>query len=286
MAKLNTLHHNPAHRICVYGEPKSGKTQLCGELAKTFNLIWFDLENGFETLFKLPPTAQERIDLIRIPDTKVYPIAIETMLKVISGNPVDICIEHGKVSCPVCKKENKEFNHVDFSSIQNDPNTIVVIDSLTQLSNSAMNFLTKGKDETYKPEWGDYSAQGHLMDKFLSQVQQSPFNIICITHITETTLEDGKKKLVPVSGTTTFSRNTAKYFDHVIYCEIKNKAHAFSSSTTASNLILTGSRTDFKIEEEKLQSLVGIFSEGRDKKSEGLEKKVVGNLGKYLGEKK
>lgn len=97
------------------------------------------------------------------------------------------------------------------------------------------------------------------MDKFLSQVQQAKFNIVCITHVVETELEDGRKKLVPVCGTTAFSRNTAKYFDHVVYCEIKNKKHNFASSTTYANNILTGSRTDIALESTEAPSLLAIF---------------------------
>ena len=35
--------------------------------------------------------------------------------------------------------------------------------------------------------------------------------------------EDGRKKIVPVCGSSKSSRNTAKYFDEVVYCEVKNK---------------------------------------------------------------
>ena len=255
--KLTEKKRSKTHRALVYGEPKSGKTQLAAALSAKFNLLYIDLENGYETLLKLPQEQQERIELISIPDTKVFPIAIETMLKVITGNKVEICDAHGKVGCAVCKKEGNSFSTVELNSLSDD--WIVVVDSLTQLSNSAMNFLTKAQDDTYKPEWTDYRNQGQLLDKFLSQVQQAKFNIVCITHVVETELEDGRKKLVPVCGTTAFSRNTAKYFDHVVYCEIKNKKHNFASSTTYANNILTGSRTDIALESTEVPSLLAIF---------------------------
>jgi len=255
--KLTDKKLSKTHRALVYGDPKSGKTQLAAALSAKFNLLYIDLENGYETLLKLPQEHQERIELISIPDTKVFPIAIETMLKVITGNKVEICDAHGKVGCAVCKKEGNSFSTVELNSLSDD--WIVVVDSLTQLSNSAMNFLTKAQDDTYKPEWTDYRNQGQLLDKFLSQVQQAKFNIVCITHVVETELEDGRKKLVPVCGTTAFSRNTAKYFDHVVYCEIKNKKHNFASSTTYANNILTGSRTDIALESTEAPSLLAIF---------------------------
>jgi hypothetical protein len=261
MAKLTTKSPSKTHRVLVFGGPKSGKTQLVGLLAEQYNLLYFDLENGFETLLKMPKPWQERVELISIPDTKVFPIAIETMLKVVTGNRVEICELHGKVNCALCKKDADTYKYSAVELNALDDTWIVVVDSLTQLSNSAMNHLTKAQDDTYKPEWVDYRNQGQLLDKFLSQVQQAKYNIVCITHETETEMEDGKKKLVPVAGTTSFSRNTAKYFDHVVYAELKNKSHKFASSTTYANNILTGSRSDVSLESDAVPSLKRIFTE-------------------------
>lgn len=259
MAKLTEKKLSKTHRVLVYGEPKSGKTQLAAALAEKYKILFIDLENGYETLLKMPVSWQQNVEIISIPDTKVFPIAIETVLKIVTGAPVEICDEHGKVGCAICKKDSLPFTRVCLNELTDD--WIVVVDSLTQLSNSAMNHLTKGQADTYKPEWTDYRNQGQLLDKFLSQVQQAKYNIVCVTHVVETELEDGRKKLVPVCGTTAFSRNTAKYFDHVVYCEIKNKKHNFASSTTYANNVLTGSRTDIALESSDSPSLLAIFSE-------------------------
>ena len=64
---------------------------------------------------------------------------------------------------------------------------------------------------------------------------------------------------MPVGGTRNFSRNVAKYFDHVIYAERKNKKHVFSSSTTCATTILAGSRTGVVMETEAEASLLQIF---------------------------
>lgn len=263
MAKLTEKKLSKTHRVLVYGEPKSGKTQLAAALAENYKILFIDLENGYETLLKMPVSWQQNVEIISIPDTKVFPIAIETVLKIVTGAPVEICDEHGKVGCAICKKDSLPFTRVCLNELTDD--WIVVVDSLTQLSNSAMNHLTKGQADTYKPEWTDYRNQGQLLDKFLSQVQQAKYNIVCVTHVVETELEDGRKKLVPVCGTTAFSRNTAKYFDHVVYCEIKNKKHNFASSTTYANNVLTGSRTDIALESSDSPSLLAIFAEAGTK---------------------
>lgn len=259
--KLSHKAANKAHRVLLFGPPKSGKTQLAGELAlHGFNLIIFDLENGVDTLLKLPKEAQENVEVISLPDTRIYPIGIETMLKVIKGAPLDICEAHGKVSCAVCKKDADAIvNHIDLNNL--GPKDIVIVDSLTQLTNSAIAHITKHQDELYKLEYDDWANLGKLMDTFLSQVQQASFNIICISHETEVKMEDGKNKLVPTAGTTNFSRNTAKYFDEVVYCEVKNGKHVAGSSTSYANNILTGSRTGQRLEASPGNaSLAGIFN--------------------------
>ena len=258
--KLSQKSAVKSHRVLLFGPPKSGKTQLAGSVAldPRFKLIVFDLENGSDTLLKLPPECHDRIEVISIPDTRGFPIAIETMLKVIKGGPVEICELHGKVSCALCRTKLLPTTSIELNSIGLD--TIVIVDSLTQLTNSAISHITKAQSEDYKMEFNDWANLGKLMDTFLSYVQQAPFNIICISHETEVEMEDGKSKLVPTAGTRNFSRNTAKYFDEVVYCEVKNKKHIAASSTTYANNILTGSRTGSALENKPGEaSLVSIF---------------------------
>jgi hypothetical protein len=255
--KLSSRTATKSHRVLLFGAPKSGKTQLAGELATAFNLIYFDLENGIDTLLKLPQESQNRVEVISLPDTRSYPIAIETMLKAIKGGPVDICEAHGKVSCAICKKDSKPFTSLTLNTLPLD--TIVIIDSLTQLTNSAIAHITKTQPDDYKLEYNDWANLGKLMDMFLSHVQQAPFNVVCISHETEVEMEDGKNKLVPTAGTRNFSRNTAKYFDEVIYCEVKNKKHIAASSSTYANNILSGSRTGRVLETQVEASLIPIF---------------------------
>ncbi len=273
MAKLSSKAHSATHRVMIFGAPKSGKTQLAGALAEYFNLIWVDMENGHETLFKLPKDQQERIELINLPDTRSYPIAIETVLKMVKG-PVSICEEHGKVSCMLCKKAMIEaekaetetegqvvssdyFTDVNLPALNHE--SIVVFDSLTQLSSSAVSFITKNQPDDYKLNYDDWGNLSKLLDIFLSHIQQAGYNVIVISHETEAETEGKKKTLVPVGGTRNYSRNVAKFFDHVIYAERKNKKHMFASDTQYSNNIMTGSRTDVKMEDSEAPSLLAIF---------------------------
>lgn len=273
--KLSQAPRSATHSVLVYGPPKVGKTELVGKLAAQFNLLWFDLEKGSATLHKLTPEQQERVELIILPDTRSYPIAIETCLKVIKGGHCIIDEETGKV---VPKKlEGKTYTEVNLSAL--GPDTIVVFDSMTQLTQSAISHITKNQPDDYKLNYDDWGNLGKLMDIFLSHVQQAKFNVVVISHETEAELEDGKVKIVPVAGTRAFSRNSAKYFGHVVYCQVSNKKHTFSSSTTATLNVIAGSRTDVATEKMAEPSLLPIFlnqAPGADNQSNG--QKAAGQL--------
>jgi len=255
--KLSEKKVAATHSVLLFGPPKSGKTELAGKLAEHFNLIWFDLENGWTTLSKLPVEWQDRIEVISLPDTREFPIAIETVMKVLKGSPVLICEKHGKVDCTLCKKENLATIRVALNEM--GPDSIVVFDSLTQLTSSVISRIAPVDNLEYKFEFDDYRKMGALLDFCLSRIQQASYNVICISHESEVEMEDGKKKLVPTAGTSNFSRNSAKYFGHVIYVEVKNKAHKAASSTTFATNILTGSRTGAIIEGDKEANLLRIF---------------------------
>lgn len=257
MAKLSSKTSSSNHRVLIFGGPKAGKTLLAGKLAQYYKLLWVDMENGHETLFQLPVEWQDNIELITLPDTRSFPIAIETCLKIVKG-PVNICDTHGKVSCMLCKKDNLPTVDVNLPAMGND--IVAVFDSLTQLSNSAIASITKGKPDDYKLDYDDWGNLGKLLDIFLSHLQQANYNVIVISHETEAETEGKKKKLVPVGGTRNFSRNIAKYFDHVVYAETKNRKHVFSSSSTGSSTILTGSRSGVSLEDDpEGGSLLQIF---------------------------
>lgn len=245
------------HRVLLFGPPKAGKTQLAGELSKEFNLIWVDLENGVSTLMKLPQEQKERIEVITLPDTRSYPIGIETCLKLVKGGPLEVCEEHGKVGCALCKKDGKPFISVELNKLGTD--TVVVFDSLTQLTASAIANITKGQPDDYKMQTDDWGNLGKLMETFLSHIQNAPYHVVCISHETEVPMVDGSNKIVPTAGSSKFSRNTAKFFDEVVYLQVKNGRHVAGSSSTFTNSILTGSRSGAVMEKQAQASLIPIF---------------------------
>jgi hypothetical protein len=251
-------HFHP-QRVAVVGLPGSGKTTLVAQLASQFKLHWLDIENGAETLLKLPTTSQENIDLIKLPDSASYPIAADTLAQLFKSGKAEICHAHGKVGCSLCKKSAPEaFDSLDFSVL--DSNHIVVIDSGTQWSNSILAHIMRTKPIDAKPERDDWGALRKHTEYALSQMQAANFHLVVIFHAQEAAMEDGKTKLVPTFGSASMSTEVAKAFGHVVYCDIRNRKHvAFSSSTALPN-VLTKSRTDFEIERLETPSLLPIFT--------------------------
>lgn len=254
----------PNHSILIYGAPKSGKTQLVGTAAKlpeVHRIFWFDLENGSETLLKmsLTDTELEKVTLFKLPDTRSNPVAIETILKIFSSKtPVTICDEHGKVGCVVCKTQGTSF-HLGACT----HNDLVVIDSGSQLGDSAMNATCIGKADLFKPGWDEYAIQGKLLGDILSVIQQAKdVNFVVITHELVTKDDEGKDKIVPLMGSASFSLKVAKYFGTVCYIHKKLNKHVAGSSSTYRGDVLTGSRVNAKLESSASPSMKEILIEG------------------------
>lgn len=246
-------------RVCLYGPPKSGKTRLAAMLAEHYKLLVFDLENGSITMSQVPKEWHDNIEIIKIRDSKEYPIAVETMMKVMKGNECKICMAHSKVSCPICIKNQAPLERVCLNELGLD--TIVVIDSGSQFAQSAIAHITKNQSDDYKLQLDDWGNLKLIVEKFLSQIQVARYHVVFITHEEEVEFEDGKTRIVPVSGSSKSSRNTAKYFDHVVYCNISNKKHTAGSATDYNVRALAGSRTNVRLEDNKLGAdLLDIFT--------------------------
>lgn len=255
---LDDYNQHTRTKAIVYGPPKSGKTALVGKLASHFKLHWLDLENGIKTLLNpamLDPKFRKNVNVITIPDHRLYPIAIDTVREIFKGGKKKICAAHGKVNCPLCAKD-AESRHSEIDLLTLGKNDILVIDSLSQLSQSAMNKgilkeLQKPGGEEYKSTFHDYATQGALLEQVLSLIQVLDVNIVAISHEVESEMTDGKDKIVPLAGTRNFSKLSAKYFDSAVYTTIVNKQHrAFGGTDYAPN-VLTGSRLPVRIDDLK-----------------------------------
>lgn len=241
--------------ILLYGAAKSGKTQAVAEIVKAgYNAVWLDCERGIRTLKQtLTEAEQERIIYVRVPDTNTNPVAIATVGKLFAArSPQRICYNHGVVGCghPECKSPSS-FYVFDPSKL--DSTWVVVVDSLTQVSESALAHATKDIQAALltnhaKADWDAYAYQGQLLKALLSNMQQSNFHRVFITHEEVIEQADGSELIFPVCGTRQFSRSVARYFDHICYLYRQNNKHCRASSTTFKATVMSGSRSGLAVE--------------------------------------
>ena len=195
-------------------------------------------------------------------DTREEPISIETMLKAFSSKtPQKICEMHGRIDCAVCAKAGSPF--ISWHLAQCTHNDLVIIDSGSQLGDSALAAACLGKPATYKPTFDEYGMAGKWLGDLCTIIQQCRnTNFVVLTH--EIGLEDdeGKDKIYPLMGTKNFSRKVAKYFGTVVYLYKKLGKHAAASSSLFRSDVLTGSRLNIALEKSPEVSMREILIEG------------------------
>lgn len=275
--KPSQLVRRSSQHIMLYGDAKTGKSTLAAELLlHGYNLTWISLDGGHRDIFSKLPISMEQLDeqlnIIEVKDTKESPIGFGTCRKLISRPLNRVCDTHGQVDCSTCRSKGGTFTEVDTSKF--GPRDIMVIDHVSQLAISLLNYIIKDKADDFKPGWDEYRPQGALLEQFFVTVQHLPFNIICISHRLLVEMEDGKKMMVPEIGTRNFSTTSGRYFDHVVMTEMENARHKAGSSTTYKVGVMTGSRSDVAIEKLGSLSLLPFFDGSIKPKEEAGSKAV------------
>lgn len=257
----------PNHSVLIYGAPKMGKTRLAGTAAKIEELdhiYLIDLENGAETLLNMDLTDEElqKVILIRIKGTRNDPIALETVLKTFTSKvPLSICEMHGRVDCAECLKSKSPF--LKWHLKQCTHNDLVVLDSGSELGDSALAAACLGKPEMFKPTFDEYGMVNKWLGDVCSVIQQcANTNFVVLTHEVSLTDDENKDKIYPLFGSKAFSMKAAKFFGTVVYLHKKLNKHVAGSSSTYQGNILTGSRLGVAIEKSKEPSMRDILIEG------------------------
>lgn len=271
LAAASASLQKPNHSILIYGHAKTGKTRFVGtaaSLAEFRRIIWFDLENGADTLLNMGLSVEQmsKVELIKIPDTRETPRAAETMLKAFSAKTdIDICEEHGRVGCAECAKAGKPSTKFCLKDLTHSD--LVVIDSGSQLSDSCLALACIGKPVEFKPGYDEWGTMGKYLGDILSIIQAAQHtNFVVITHtqIVEEEVNGIKTdKILPLMGTRAFCQKVAKYFGTVVYLELKLGKHVAGSSSTYKPNHVTGSRLNVAVEKNKEGATMrDIFIEG------------------------
>lgn len=260
----------PKQMALFYGDSFAGKTYAVGQFARKYNIIWFDLENGATTLATaIPPEFHENVELIQVQDTSDDPIATKTLMKVTKGDKaVKINPNTGAIWN---EAKDKEVEPIILDMPNLDTNTVLVIDSLTQLSDSSMaHFLGRIPDLGYKrKEYAHYDQQGLYLKNLLVCCQRLKCHVVFITHQENIEQEDGKEQITPTGGTRNFARTIARKFDHVVHCKVHNRKHTYNSTTSKDHRVIAGSRLNVDIPDA--ESVAELFSHSIEAVSEKKE---------------
>jgi len=244
-------------KILLYGMSKTGKTFQAMKLAEHGYIIhYIGGENGHLVGKQLTLEAQKRIDIIQLPDTITNPCMMQSLAHLFKNGEFKPCVEHGLHKCIKCTGAMLPFNFLKIADM--GPKDIIVLDSGTQWGNSILAWMALKQPEDWTPEWEHWRRQGAVLDMGLGVIQNSTKNWIVITHEIAHENQAGDEKIFPMAGTRNFSRNSAKYFDTVVYCEVVNGKHIFASRTTYKNKVVTGDRMGVQVESSD-KGLLPIF---------------------------
>lgn len=250
---------------CIYGDAGMGKTLAVCLLSEFYHIIYFDGDKGLKTAIRtLPPEMQSRIHPIRIPDNTSNPMFYGTMLKVITGRQIKLCVGHGIVDCPICAISGGQTVTIALNKLPK--NWIAGMDSITQFVASACAAINKkatGKSDTvdeFKFTFDEWGVLRQITEKFGNYLKDLECQFFSVSHTLLTKTEDEKSsKVVPIGGTENASRAFAKYFSTVVNCRIVNNKHVYATSSTYNAGVTTKSRSNVKLESEKIPSLLHLL---------------------------
>lgn len=257
---------NEQEHILIYGAPKTGKTLEAALLSEFYNVLWFDGDKGLKTAMNiLPEEMQKRIRVIKTPDNTYAPMYWNTMLKVVTGRKINICIEHGYVDCAICK--NAKAPTVDVCLNDLPANWVVVEDSITQFVSSAIAAISRkafklvGGDtnDEAKFTFDEWANLRQVTEKHGNYIKDLKCKFVGISHEMLTAQEDGTKKLVAVGGSEAGSSQYARYFSTCVFAKVVNGKHNFITGSTYSSQVQTGTRAGVSLEKEVTPSLIHIF---------------------------
>lgn len=267
--------------LLIYGPPKAAKTWFAATIAKVpyiKRVFYFDIENGSETLETmvregaLTDEQAAKVTIYQIPDTRDVPMAMETIMKVLTVRADHcICTVHGKINCVVCAdKDDKgiatKFNGQHFNIAELTDADVFILDSGSELGNSVLHYYLRDKDRDFKPGWDEYGPTALVLTDACTVIQRARTNFIVVTHEVVATREENDKevdKYYPLMGSKNFSMLCAKYFSHVAYLEMKLGLHQGGTRTDYRKDVVTGSRGGWQLEKAKKLDLSLLFEQLR-----------------------
>lgn len=217
-------------KVLLYGESGTGKSTAAAHLADHRPIIYLDLEGTSKLLIEtLSEEALDNLNYVQVPDHPKMPIGIQILYNFFSGTqPLHVCEEHGRVNCGTCHKAKASFQDIDYREISEE--TIVVLDSGTQLTKSSFYNATEGIDLQKTGKKGEqeldmtaYRRMEFLLDVILGGMKNAHFGVVVISHVHTATMPGGDIKFLPIIGSRNYSGKAVTYFDDVVYLQTVNR---------------------------------------------------------------
>lgn len=238
-------------RLLLIGDGKCGKSHLSGMAAKDgFNLLYFDADVASQTLATLPIEARKRIYILNCGDTmsdgKLDFRFVELFKRFTTKSKFVWNDTKSREYSVLDDGDSTEDEVWEIFPAKLDPSTVLVVDSWTSLSQSAMNWAAKEygvdlQDLTAQADRASmrsvYQAAGEKLTQYLIMIRSMPCHVIVIAHPSEfvkterpvnQTVKQIKEgdlkvlwtKMVPKSVSNNHSMMMAKYFTDIAWLEV------------------------------------------------------------------
>ena len=259
---------NSPQRILIYGPPKCGKSVAAGMLAKYFRVIYIDIENAVSALKNnIPEQFQENIDYYKLNDSQDNPVAIKLLPDIMKGKAVTMCARHSKAACMDCRKAGLAPETIQLSNVTT--NTVVVLDSFTQLTDSVMGLVGADLDLDDKFQYDHWGEVGRRLNNLMSTIQVAPYHIVAISHEQIVTMPNKVEKLVPTLGTRNTSKSVGRYFDHLVRMDVRNRDFKSYSAQGSQVNALVGSRSNLDMDADPTLTLADLLKGKKGKALSG-----------------
>ena len=254
MPSLSNHQSNEFTKLLIEGDSGSGKTgALTSLVAAGYKLRILDFDNGLDTL--------KQFVLKECPDM-IGNVEFRTLIDKRKSSPTGPIIDgppkafiDATKMLDRWKYKDEDGNEVDFGIPSEwGPDTILVIDSLTRMSDAAFDFrlaLVSGKGEGKYDMRAVYGDAQDAIEATLALFQSNNFqtNVIVISHIRYMERADGMTKGYPKSVGSALSPNIPTYFNSVAQFETSAGGKR-TLKTTATALLDLKNPAPFKMEKE------------------------------------
>ena len=214
MPSLSAHQSSKFTKLLLMGDSKSGKTGSLASLVPDYKLRILDFDNGLDALAAVlrqqDPKLLGNVEFRTLRDnyvaSPVGPIISGTATAFINGLKM---------------LDNWKYDTVDLGKPGEwGPDTILVIDSLTFMSDAAFNFreplVPKSKDGKYDVR-AVYKDAQDAIESVLALLTSESFrtNVIVISHVRYVDNPDGTKKGYPTAVGSALSPQIPRYFNSV-----------------------------------------------------------------------